>query len=302
MVYSKQFVPIQTTLGAGEVCLHRWENPNAPAPKALFLHANGFSGFTYNDLLSRVAAHNTVLAIDLRGHGQTNLPANPADLQDWQVYTDDVIAVIEALDLSQPITISGHSMGGAIALYSAAQRPDLAASAIVIEPVLFPRGLAAIQRWLEKRTPWFEFPLAAGAQRRRAQFASRDAMFQSYRGRGAFKTWPDDILWDYIDGSTADNDDGTVRLACAPAWEANNFRTFGFPVSSVFSRLTGPVRILYADGDGSTTPKRIANHIRTRYKNVEVECIAGAGHFLPMQKPERMADEIGDWLTQRENL
>lgn len=301
MVYSKQFVPVQTASGAGEVCLHCWENPTAPEPKFVFLHANGFSGYTYNDLLTRIAEHHTVLAVDLRGHGQSTLPADPERLKNWQVYTDDVISLINALDLSHTVAIGGHSMGGAIALYVAAQRPDLAANVFVIEPVLFPRWVANIQRWLDKNTPWFQFPLAAGAQRRRPQFASRDAMFQSYKGRGAFKTWPDNVLRDYIDASTMDNNDGTVRLACAPEWEAANFRTFGFPISEVFSRLTGQVRILYADGDGSTTPRRIAKHVHARYKNVSAECISGTGHFLPMQKSELVAGEIDNWLSQHQN-
>ena len=51
-----------------------------PADRAVdvvFSHANGFNARTYLSILGPVAARRRVLAIDLRGHGRSNLPRSP---------------------------------------------------------------------------------------------------------------------------------------------------------------------------------------------------------------------------------
>ncbi len=40
--------------------------------------------------------------------------------------------------------------------------------------------------------------LAEGALRRRSDFPSREAALAAYRGRGAFRTWPEAPLADYV--------------------------------------------------------------------------------------------------------
>ncbi len=44
--------------------------------------------------------------------------------------------------------------------------------------------------------------LAERAEKRRDAFASLDEAFALYRGRGAFKTWPDETLRDYLSGGS----------------------------------------------------------------------------------------------------
>ena len=40
---------------------------------------------------------------------------------------------------------------------------------------------------------------------------------------GAFKTWPETMLADYVAGGFVEQPEGKVELACAPVWEASNY-------------------------------------------------------------------------------
>ena len=66
-------------------------------------------------------------------------------------------------------------------------------------------------------------PMVQGALKRRRAFASRQAAVDGYRGRGAFRTWTEAQLEDYVAGGFHDTLDGTVTLACTPEWEVSNY-------------------------------------------------------------------------------
>ena len=86
----------------------------------VFLHATGFCAQVYRHLIDRLGPDRRTVALDLRGHGHTTLPAHPFRLTGWDVHARDVAAAIRHLrrdgDLPPPRLIAGHSMGGASAL------------------------------------------------------------------------------------------------------------------------------------------------------------------------------------------
>ncbi len=90
----------------------------------LFLHANGFNAQTYSELLSPLAERIHVVASDARGHGQSELPAEPGLAKGWTVFRDDLIALLESLKLGAAV-LGGHSLGAVVSLMVASTRPDL---------------------------------------------------------------------------------------------------------------------------------------------------------------------------------
>ncbi len=280
-------------LSDGGMSYLTWPSTGQADCTLLFLHANGFNGLTYRKILDGVAGHCRVIAPDFRGHGSTTLSAEPSALKGWTQYRDDIVCLLEDVKTDRPVVLAGHSLGGSTAALVAAIRPDLVARLVLFEPVMFPAGMHRffkVLRHLGLRR--FDNPLALGAEKRRQHFPTRQSIFESYHERGAFAGWPDDMLWDYIDGGTRELADGTIELCCSGAWEAANYRMAGFPIMETFARIPCPVRLIRAQIN-SSSPEFVISRLTRRFSNVDCRSIPDRGHFLPMQ----------EWqLAQRELL
>ena len=122
------------------------------------------------------------------------------------------------------------------------------------------------------------------AARRRDVFDRRAAAFKAYKGRGAFKTWPDAMLKDYVADGFIDRLDGTVELACPPDWEAVNYTTHAHDPYAAFPRFAFPVRILRGSRGSTCRVKDVAAFER-QYPGASIQKVEG-GHFFPMEKPQ----------------
>ena len=250
--------------------------PEDRAVDIVFSHANGFNSRTYRSLLAPLADDLRILAIDMRGHGLSSLPARPQALVDWYGHRDDLLALIEATT-TQPVILSGHSMGGAASLLVAAAAPQRVKALVLFDPVFVDPGMVAANGQTN--------PLADGAVRRRATFPSRAAVIAAYTGRGAFRTWQPEQLADYVEGGFIEAADGEVTLACAPAWEAANFRTHGYDALVAFQVTTCPIHIFRAE-HGSTARLDSYADALAAMGRVTVETVPGTTHFLPMERPD----------------
>jgi pimeloyl-ACP methyl ester carboxylesterase len=256
--------------------------PDRP-PDLVFLHATGFNARTYAPLLAPLGAQFAIVALDQRGHGLSTLPADPAKLDSWDIYVADAVEALAQLRGAGPAPVlCGHSMGGAVALMAGARAPASARALVLLDPVLAPFAFA-----LAARLPGGPhrmrrvIPIAAGALRRRASFPSEEAVLAAYRGRGAFKAWPEEFLQSYVADGFAAAPDGGVTLRCTPAWEAATFSGQRHFAAGALSRVKVRTLILRAEV-GSTM--RITPHAaRRRKQDLEIETVTGGTHFFPME-------------------
>jgi pimeloyl-ACP methyl ester carboxylesterase len=290
----RRMIAIDSPAGAGEIAALEF-GPQDRAIDVVFVHANGFNAQTYSALLAPLAAGLRILAIDQRGHGATRLAAQPEGRRSWLDLRDDLVALLTVLD-GPPVVLAGHSMGGTVSLLAAAAAPDKVRGLVLFDPVIMPRlaALYALAPWTSGAL-WKKMPIALAAARRRAVFDDREAVVAAYTGRGAFKTWPEAVLADYVDGGFFDREDGKVELACAPAWESSNYSAQGHDPWRAVRRVTAPVRILKAER-GSTC--RAGDSFVRRGRDVAVETVAGTSHFLPMERPDLARDAIFAMATQ----
>lgn len=287
----RRFFAIDSRAGAGQMAALDFGPEDRPFD-IVFLHANGFNARTYRSILGPLGAGLRVLAPDQRGHGESRLEAKPEGRRSWKDFRDDLIALLETLD-QPPVVLAGHSMGATVSLLTAAARPARVSSVVLFDPVIVPRiaALYAKAPWTSGRL-WRRMPIVQGALRRRAAFDSREAALAAYKGRGAFKTWPEVVIADYVAGGFVDTDDGRVRLACPPEWEASTYAAQGNDAFAALGRVEAPVRILKAE-HGSTCRTSAAS-LRKRHAGLRMATIEGSTHFLPMERADLVREALMD--------
>lgn len=89
-----------------------------------------------------------VVAVDLRGHGQSDKPHQRYTMQ---TFADDLAWICDQIGVEKPVVI-GHSMGGIVAFDLAARYPELPSAVVMLDAaVVLPAGArAAIPAFLEK--------------------------------------------------------------------------------------------------------------------------------------------------------
>lgn len=247
----------------------------------VFSHANGFNARTYRSILLPLARELRILAIDLRGHGRSTLPAVVEGRVGWREMEDDLLALLAA-EADRPVVLAGHSMGGTTSLLAAAAEPARVKGLVLFDPVVFP---------LEAQADAAESPLELGALRRRASFPSKAAALEAYVGRGAFRTWRREQIADYVEDGFCDTATGEVTLACAPEWEASNFRTHNYDPWAAFAESRCLIDIRRA-AEGTTFRPDEREAALTAGGRVRVETVPATTHFLPMERPDVVAQAL----------
>jgi pimeloyl-ACP methyl ester carboxylesterase len=256
-----------------------------PTPDIVFLHATGFNAHTYRALLEPLGERFSVLALDARGHGLTTLPARMWGYTSWRRHRDDLIAVLE--HFTAPVTLAGHSMGATVSLLTAGKRTDLVAGLALIEPVILQAsGYALAQIPLAPLIQRWTMPLAKNAARRRARFESREAGFAAFKGRGVFKKFPEEVIADYVADGLIEDGKGGFKLACAPKYEAATYCAQRHDPWEALRRVTDPMVLLRAEHN-STISEAAMHRVAAIKPNARVATVDGAGHMLPMERPDR---------------
>ncbi|MCH8026194.1 MAG: alpha/beta hydrolase, partial [Chloroflexi bacterium] len=86
-------------------------------PPLILIHATGFLAALWRPIAERLSARFRVVAMDQRGHGESD---KPPDGYRFDVFADDLQRLIEALELESPIA-AGHSSGGTTIVVHAAR-------------------------------------------------------------------------------------------------------------------------------------------------------------------------------------
>jgi pimeloyl-ACP methyl ester carboxylesterase len=243
----------------------------------IFSHANGFNGRTYRSILQPLAGSLRILAIDLRGHGATTIPTVIEGREGWPEFRDDLLALMAAV-VEAPVVLAGHSMGGTSSLLAAAAEPRHVKALALFDPVVVPIEMQGNPEMLESA-------LLQGALRRRAVFPSKAAALEAYLARGAFRSWSEEQVADYVAGGFHETASGEVTLACRPEWEASNFRTHNADAWAAFAQSRCPIRVLRAE---TASTFRIEGYEAELAANprIRVETVPGTTHFLPMERPD----------------
>ncbi len=265
---------------------------------AVFLHANGFNAMTYQSILAPLGVRARVAGLDLRGHGVSDLPTDANALKGWNLFRDDVISFLEK-HAPKGTVLAGHSLGATVSLLVAGARPDLVRGLVLADPVILGPGTYRNQFLVPGAVMASKSALniAREARRRRSRFASQEEALEHFSGRGAFKTWREPFLADYIHDGLVEGEDGQWHLACDPEWEAAIFGAQRHRAWQALKKTECQTVILRGAEKSIISDVVAARILRARPLTV-VEKIRGTTHFLPMETPYAVRDQLSDFISR----
>ncbi|WP_345418954.1 alpha/beta hydrolase [Actinomycetospora chlora] len=120
----------------GGTTLHVRETPGPASGTAVYVHGLGGSSNNWTELAAALSGRCRGLAVDLPGFGRTPPPADG----DYRPATHAATVTAFLDDLrrqgSGPVHLLGNSLGGAVALLVAADRPDLVRTLTLVSPAM----------------------------------------------------------------------------------------------------------------------------------------------------------------------
>ena len=267
-----------------------WGSSEKPA--LMMVHGIGMCAQVWNRVARDLARDFRVMSFDLRGHGDTEKPSSGYT---YPQLGEDLVELVHALQLKQPYAV-GHSIGGTAALIANSIAPGVIGSTVLVETRVSPRPdlASAVDRQAR----------LARTREKRAVWESREEMYAAYRGRQAFQSWTEEVFRDFIEGATRLLNDGHAELKCSPEVEALFYeaREF-FDISHYLKDLKGEYLLLLGDYSGpeaQTLDSEGVHRFRELVRGAQIKPMGLGTHFLPMEYPELVAQEVSSFLLQRQ--
>jgi pimeloyl-ACP methyl ester carboxylesterase len=235
-------------------------------------HATSFCGEVWRPVVEDLTAIETV-TWDFPGHGSG---PSPEASWSWPSFGEHV------LEVTRPGGVGvGHSMGAAALLMAQIADPHRFRFLVLIEPIVFPAPYGRMEG----------DAMAAVALKRRRAFGSRAEALEHFAARPSFARWDRRALEGYVEGGLLE-DGGQVTLACSPEFEAEIYRTSrAHETWEQLDRVEIPVLIV-AGADSDTVTPDLVRAQATRMRRAGIEIVPQTGHFLPMERPDLVAERV----------
>ncbi len=254
------------------------------APTILAVHATGFCKEVFGPVVAELAGMTpdfSVLAADQRGHGDSGTSEPPFD---WWDLGRDCLAMLGG---RHGVLGLGHSSGGAALVMAELLAPGTFSALLLVEPILFPRPADTA----------LTSSLAGAARRRKHRFDSPEAAMQNWKSRGPFRLWDDRALEAYARGGLRRSGAEWV-LKCEPETEAQSY--LASTTHNAFERLgeIGATVHLMAGEHSDTHRPELVDATTERIAQATAEIVAGATHFVPMERPALVARRTAAMVDQ----
>jgi pimeloyl-ACP methyl ester carboxylesterase len=248
-------------------------------PPLLLSHATGFHAHVWLPVVEALRDRFHCYGYDQRAHGDSDRPGD--DDFSWTHLGGDVLRVLDALGLDSPFA-AGHSSGAAALFLAEERAPGTFRALWGYEPIVVP---------LDDPLPPSDNPLSEGARRRREVFDSRDAAYENFASKPPFSSLDPGALRAYVEYGFADQPDGTVRLKCRGADEAQFYvMQASHTAYRDLAAITCPVTIVR--GERPSPPGGFVDALAGRLPNATTQVLAGASHFGPLEQPAAVAASI----------
>lgn len=257
-----------------------------------FAHPNAYAPQTFHRFLEPFTEKYHVVGMQQRPLWPD---ADPTEMTDWMLFADDLIQFFDQEGLRNIIGV-GHSMGGVATMLAAVKRPELFSKLVLLDPVFMPQIVLDMVANMSAED-MKQHPLVQSALYRRTQWPSRQDAFDRFRTKKVFARFSDDLLWDYVNYSIGENEDGTVSLLFPSAWEAQIYSHFPQQVWQELPKVTHPMLGIRGAETDTLMPDAWARWQALQPNGTYVE-IADVGHMLTLERPVQAAEIVLQYLSK----
>lgn len=252
------------------------------APPVLLLHGWGCSAFTWRHVTPSLAAEGWhAIAIDLRGHGLSDRPADPSRYR-IEAMIQQLRAIMDALGVERAPVIA-HSMGGAVAVGLCLETPQRIERLALFAPV----GFGVVDR---ATLPDLLPANITGAllPSRIPRWVVRFALKRSRAGGGIEDESEVDEYWaptqwpDFLEA---------MRLLL------HNFTWRPWTPTELAS-IRVPVMLVFGDRDPVVRPQPVVPTLARSLRVAELHVAKGAGHVIPEERPAWSLELLRSFLGE----
>lgn len=234
-------------------------------PAIVFVHGWTCNRNDWRYQIEEFAGSHRVVALDLRGHGESDKPD-----EDYTIdgFADDLAALITELGLDRPVIV-GHSMGGMIAHNIVRRGTGMARGMVLVDAPITPVP--------ETLTGMITSVLAG------LQTSGYLEIARQLNENMMFNEASDPALKEEILAGMAEAPQRMMHTALASLFEEADKHSGDMPAPTLFLR--------------AATAVNSADEIKARFPNIELAEIDGA-HFLQLEHPAEVNEAIRGFIER----
>lgn len=244
----------------------------------------------YLEDLGGLDRDRTLVRLDNRGTGMSEVPADPASLR-FDRMADDLEAVRRHLGLEQ-VDVLGHSAGTLLAQVWASRNPSRVRSLVLVTPVAALQGGtrsdAVAIRASRSDQPWYPDAAEADAALADAPPAQRQALVRAVRPFYYAR-------WDERTQAHAASADRQSNRRAEEAFRLGAEDVDVAAVAGGLGEVTAPVLVLGCALDGATGVDAV-HEVAASFPDARTVVLDDAGHFPWVDQPEPFRAAVSGFL------
>ncbi len=251
-----------------------YESFGAGDPALVFLHPWSTNRFVWTFQLPVFAQRHRCIAVDHRGHGQSDKPADGYAISEMAA---DVVAILDDAGIDRAILV-GNSIGGMIAMQTSLDAPERVIANLILSSGTNigadtpPEVAEAMQKdWRAVFSGLLDSAVSAKSKAERPEI---QAFMQ-----GCFRTesnFTEGVFW-------------------ASAADPNG--VFNWNISARLKDITQPTLIIAGEEDGATTPEH-NRFLADNIPDAEIKMYKDIAHFCQLENPAAFNADLEAFIAR----
>ena len=272
------------TIRGVEYCVNEWGNEDAPL--CFYLHGWADMGSTFQFVVDALKSDWRVIAPDWRGFGRT---ADSSASYWFPDYLADLHALLDHYSPQAPVSLVGHSMGANVCSLYGGTMPERVSRIVNIEGF----GLAdsdtddaptRYRQWIEAGLSQISFSTYKDMQSLASKIQKRSPALSEAQADFVAREW-------------ACEDDGRVRLRASANHKLPNPVLYRrAEAEACWREITADVLLI--SGELSPFATQFGSAANLPFRNSQSGTVAGVGHMIHFEAPDRLAEQIESFLSQ----